>query len=469
MEQKIVKTSANIVYNFVYNMSEDPLVSLMPDDDADAEWLKSMAAAFGCLIRVYKELPRYPGEGFLDDQCHCLCDPTIGVEAETEENMEEGVESSTNEDSEQDCDEETSDDMGSDEIPSRVVGVQDDHDKGSLYEQRDDCDEAEAEEHNEEMSAYSPKEVPELDTICSENEGLYEVQCDEDNRKIEEDPGEACDDMAHGSLEDRGDFSASKNRYKKFSNNFESFKEWFAKVNKHFKELKRDYEDEHENDLDNEHEKFVDHERIKFRESTDTQEDGLMSTSWPMRHSLSHEEIEVPIKRLAAGSPNPSRARVRKSYAEVLELSEATDHEKIMTIKDSVERTELSRASESAWVRRESPLCIKSPRGCCGPGASFRRGGRTVTGTSEVMTIKPDIENKSKGHERIKFSVFLNTMVDSLASTREWLVRHAHSQEEIFLPNMPMSRIMSTEIYNIYTNNLISSLMSVRRRGGDRQ
>ena len=86
----------------------------------------------------------------------------------------------------------------------------------------------------------------------------------------------------------------------------------------------------------------------------------------------------------------------------------------------------------------------------------------------ELMTM-----NESKDHERIKVGAFLDTQEDkdSLATTREWLVRHAHSQEEISLPKTLMSRDMSQEIYNIYTNNLISSLRSgkVRRRGGDRQ
>ena len=93
------------------------------------------------------------------------------------------------------------------------------------------------------------------------------------------------------------------------------------------------------------------------------------------------------------------------------------------------------------------------------------------TGTSEVMTIRPNIEDESKDNERTKFREFLNTLDDSIASTREWLVRHAHSQEEISLPKTLMSRDMSPEIYNSYTNNLISSLRSgiVRRRGGDRQ
>ena len=396
------------------------------------------------------------------------------------------------EDSGQDCEDESSDDVGSDETPSCVaVGAQDDQDKGSLYEQRDpiDCAEAEAEEHNEEMSAYSTKEVPELDTIC--------------------------DDMAHDSIE--------------------SIKKFFAEVViTRFKELKRDIEDEHERGHNDEleelqtlviKEKSMDHKWIKFRESLDIQEDGLMSTSWPMRYSPSHEEIEVPIKLLAARSRNPSKARVKKSYAEMLELDEAMDHERItaMTSKDSVERTELSRASESAWVRRESPFKknkkfpvmtsefrsaksmrrkfrdrgmetssgnshwpgigpgVESPRGCCGPGR--RLPHRTdvfsvqvdlvssSTGTSEVMTIRPNVEDESKDNERIKFRECLNTQDDSIALTREWLVRHAHSQEEISLPKTSTSPDLSPEIYNIYTNNLISSLMSgiVRRRGGDRQ
>merc|ERR1712209_156569 len=47
-----------------------------------------------------------------------------------------------------------------------------------------------------------------------------------------------------------------------------------------------------------------------------------------------------------------------------------------------------------------------------------------------IQTIRPTIEKESKDYERLKFKEFLDTQEDGLVSTREWLVRHAPTQEE---------------------------------------
>ena len=250
--------------------------------------------------------------------------------------------------------------------------------------------------------------------------------------------------------------------------------------------------------------------RVKLSESLDIKEDDPESTSMCVRPCLGHDkENVVPTKLFAARGPNPSTAGVKRSYTETLRMGEAMDHKRIMAtaFKDSVKWTELHQASESAWDSRMSPSRQddKTPvknkskdrstksmwhnsrdkgMDCCGPGPSFLVKGccadvlsvqvdfvSSITGTSEVMTIRPNIETESKDHEKIKFRESVDIQDDSLAVTREWLVMHAHSQEEISLSKMLMSRDISQERYNIYTNVLTKSLMSgiVSRRGEDRQ
>merc|ERR1719317_569472 len=46
-----------------------------------------------------------------------------------------------------------------------------------------------------------------------------------------------------------------------------------------------------------------------------------------------------------------------------------------------------------------------------------------------IQTIRPTIEKESKEYEKIKFREFLDTQEDGLVATRQWLVRHAPSQE----------------------------------------
>merc|ERR1711892_1036614 len=48
-----------------------------------------------------------------------------------------------------------------------------------------------------------------------------------------------------------------------------------------------------------------------------------------------------------------------------------------------------------------------------------------------IRTVRGTIEKESKDYERRKFQEFLETQDDGLAATREWLVRHAPTQEEI--------------------------------------
>lgn len=48
-----------------------------------------------------------------------------------------------------------------------------------------------------------------------------------------------------------------------------------------------------------------------------------------------------------------------------------------------------------------------------------------------IQQARPLIVSKSVEYEKLKFSEFLSSVDDGLAATREWLVRHAPSQEEI--------------------------------------
>ena len=63
-----------------------------------------------------------------------------------------------------------------------------------------------------------------------------------------------------------------------------------------------------------------------------------------------------------------------------------------------------------------------------------------------IQTIRPTIEKESKDYERIKFKEFLDTQEDGLVSTREWLVRHAPSQEEIDDPKY--KKLLAARILN---------------------
>ena len=48
-----------------------------------------------------------------------------------------------------------------------------------------------------------------------------------------------------------------------------------------------------------------------------------------------------------------------------------------------------------------------------------------------IQQARPLIVSQSVEYERIKFKEFLDKQEDGLAVTREWLVRHSPSQEEI--------------------------------------
>jgi len=63
-----------------------------------------------------------------------------------------------------------------------------------------------------------------------------------------------------------------------------------------------------------------------------------------------------------------------------------------------------------------------------------------------IQTIRPTIEKESKDYERLKFKEFLDTQEDGLVSTREWLVRHAPTQEEIDDPKY--KKLLASRILN---------------------
>merc|ERR1712066_555071 len=58
----------------------------------------------------------------------------------------------------------------------------------------------------------------------------------------------------------------------------------------------------------------------------------------------------------------------------------------------------------------------------------------------------PTIEKESKEYEKLKFREFLDTQEDGLVSTREWLVRHAPTQEEIDDPKY--KKLLAARILN---------------------
>jgi len=63
-----------------------------------------------------------------------------------------------------------------------------------------------------------------------------------------------------------------------------------------------------------------------------------------------------------------------------------------------------------------------------------------------IQTVRSTIEKESKDYERIKFNEFLETQEDGLLSTREWLVRHAPTQEEIDDPKY--KKLLGVRILN---------------------
>jgi hypothetical protein len=63
-----------------------------------------------------------------------------------------------------------------------------------------------------------------------------------------------------------------------------------------------------------------------------------------------------------------------------------------------------------------------------------------------IQTVRGTIEKESKDYERKKFQEFLDTQEDGLATTREWLVRHAPTQEEIDDPKY--KKLLGARILN---------------------
>merc|ERR1712038_1029213 len=63
-----------------------------------------------------------------------------------------------------------------------------------------------------------------------------------------------------------------------------------------------------------------------------------------------------------------------------------------------------------------------------------------------IQTVRGTIEKESKDYERLKFKEFLETQEDGLATTREWLVRHAPTQEEIDDPKY--KKLLAARILN---------------------
>jgi len=63
-----------------------------------------------------------------------------------------------------------------------------------------------------------------------------------------------------------------------------------------------------------------------------------------------------------------------------------------------------------------------------------------------IQTVRGTIEKESKDYERKKFQEFLDTQDDGLATTREWLVRHAPTQEEIDDPKY--KKLLGARILN---------------------
>lgn len=63
-----------------------------------------------------------------------------------------------------------------------------------------------------------------------------------------------------------------------------------------------------------------------------------------------------------------------------------------------------------------------------------------------IQTVRSTIEKESKDYERKKFQEFLDSQDDGLAMTREWVVRHAPTQEEIDDPKY--KKLLGARILN---------------------
>lgn len=63
-----------------------------------------------------------------------------------------------------------------------------------------------------------------------------------------------------------------------------------------------------------------------------------------------------------------------------------------------------------------------------------------------IQTIRPTIEKESKEYEKMKFKEFLESQEDGLVSTRDWLLRHAPTQEEIEDPKY--KKLLAARILN---------------------
>lgn len=63
-----------------------------------------------------------------------------------------------------------------------------------------------------------------------------------------------------------------------------------------------------------------------------------------------------------------------------------------------------------------------------------------------IQTIRPTIEKESKEYEKLKFKEFLETQEDGLMATRQWLVRHSPTQQEIDDPKY--KKLLAARILN---------------------
>jgi len=63
-----------------------------------------------------------------------------------------------------------------------------------------------------------------------------------------------------------------------------------------------------------------------------------------------------------------------------------------------------------------------------------------------IQTIRPTIEKESKEYEKLKFKEFLETQEDGLVATRQWLVRHSPTQQEIDDPKY--KKLLAARILN---------------------
>lgn len=63
-----------------------------------------------------------------------------------------------------------------------------------------------------------------------------------------------------------------------------------------------------------------------------------------------------------------------------------------------------------------------------------------------IQTVRGTIEKESKDYERKKFQEFLDTQDDGLGTTREWLIRHAPTQDEIDDPKY--KKLLGARILN---------------------